>query len=391
MARTTALNKIEQALYEPTFYKVIQGGMSAGKTFAIMTLLVGYAESYPDSLITVVGLSYPHLKKGTIRDFTAIMKDSNRYNEAQWNKTEAVYTFANGSQIEFVSVDKMGARGPRRDVLYVNEANGITYEVFDQLASRTRDFAIIDYNPSSKFWGHYELVEKKPEDTTFLVLTYKDNEALSQRERLNIEGHAPKKGEPASNWWTVYGLGQIGSLEGNVYSGWIESSLDEITKNGRLVRYGLDFGFSNDESAMVAVYDMGDNRLGLVEILYKKGILGSKYGEILMSQKVDPSVTIICDSARPEIIAEIKAQGYSAVGADKNAGSILRGIDRVSEKEIHYVGDNLRREYLSYAWRKNRSGEQQDVPQDGNDHLMDSLRYAIDDYSRPSVSWGSLR
>lgn len=389
-------------LYEPTFYKVLQGGTSAGKTFATITLLVGYAESYPESLITVVGMSYPHLSTGAIRDFQHILKETNRWEPKRWNSTRNIYNFPNGSIIEFLSVDRMSARGPRRDVLFVNEANGVNFETFDQLATRTRDFAVIDYNPSSKFWAHEELVEKRPGDTSFLILTYKDNEALSDRERKNIESRAPKKGEEPSNWWTVYGLGQIGSLEDNVYSGWVEASLSDVighhpdnatsvnseiskhlsdNKHGVLVRYGLDFGFSNDESAMVAIYDMGEGRVGVVEVLYQKGLLGSQYVTTLKKLGIDPNVLIVADAARPEIIAEIKAGGFRIVGADKNPGSVKRGIDRVAQRQIVYHGENLKREYLSYAWRKKRTGEILDEPQDGNDHLMDALRYAVDDLS----------
>lgn len=390
MARTSSLSKIEATLYEPTFYKVIQGGASAGKTFAIITLLVGYCESYKDSLVSVVGMSYPHLSAGAIRDFKAVMKETNRWQDERWNSTKAFYTFANGSVLEFLSVDRMSARGPRRDVLFVNEANGIIFETFDQLATRTRDFVIIDYNPSSKFWAHEELVEKKPKDTSFLILTYLDNEALGERERLNIESRKPKKGEEPSNWWTVYGLGQIGSLEGNVYSGWIESDLKTITA-GKLVRYGLDFGFSNDESAMVAIYDLGENRLGIAEILYERGILNSQYAEKFNVAQVDPNVLIVADSARPEAIAEIKSRGFRIIGADKKPGSVLAGINAVSEKQIYYVGQNLKREYLSYAWRKKRTGEILDEPQDGQDHLLDALRYGVSDLAIKPISWAKPR
>lgn len=381
IALTTGTKKIHEAILEPTFYKVIQGGASASKTFSIMILLVGYAESYPNSLITVAGMTYNHLATGTMRDLKKILQETNRWKPENFNKSSKIYTFDNGSQIEFLSVDNMTARGPRRDVLFVNEANGVPYETFDQLATRTRDFVIIDYNPSAKFWAHEELVEKKPEKTTFLTLTYLDNEALSQQERDNIESRKPKQGEEPSNWWTVYGLGQIGTLEGNVYSGWEQVSAEEIHK-GRLIRYGLDFGFSNDESAMVGIYELEDGRTGIEQILYKKGILGSQYAEILMSHNIDPTVLIVGDSARPEIIAEIRSAGYRIVGADKNAGSVKRGIDRVSQKQIVYAGEDLKREYLSYAWRKKRTGETLDEPEDGNDHLMDALRYAIDDLKK---------
>lgn len=381
MARTTALNKIEALLYKPTFYKVIQGGMSAGKTFAIMTLLIGYCESYPDSLVTVVGMSYPHLKTGVMRDMQKIMKEVDRWDELNWNRSEKIYHFPNGSQLEFLSVDNMSSRGPRRDVLFVNEANGISYEVFDQLAGRTKDVVLIDYNPSAEFWAHTELVKKHSDDTDFIVLTYKDNEALSEREIKNIESRKPKKGEEPSNWWTVYGLGQIGSLEGNVYSGWEEVSPETII-TGHLVRYGLDFGFSNDHTGLVAVYEMEDGKLGIIEKLYKTGLLGSQYPPMLETLGIEPNVLIVADSARPEIIAEIKSAGYRCIGADKAPGSVLRGIDRVSQRQIIYSGENLKREYMSYAWRKKRSGEVLDEPEDGNDHLMDALRYAVDDLNR---------
>lgn len=381
MAITTALEKIEATLFEPTAIKVIQGGMSSGKTFGILTLLISYAQTYKDSVITVIGLSYGHLKDGAVRDFRRILEEVNLWEPDKFNRSELTYYFDNGSIIEFRSVDKMGAHGPRRDVLFVNEANGISYEVFDQLSSRTRDFSIIDYNPSAKFWAH-ELVEKRPEDTSFLVLTYKDNEALGSREIANIEAHKPKEGEEPSNWWIVYGLGQIGSLEGNVYSGWEEMDAEKIDAGGKLIRYGLDFGFSNDETALVAIYEMQDGKTGIIEKLYRKGLLNSQYAPLFRALGVDENILIVADSARPEAIAEIKAGGFRIIGADKSSGSVIRGIDRVSERQIVYSGDNLKREYLSYAWRKKRTGEILDEPQDGNDHLMDALRYAIDDLNR---------
>lgn len=382
MARTAALNKIESTLYEPTFYKVIQGGASAGKTFAIITLLVGYCQSYPDSLVTVVGLSYPHLEAGTIRDFVKIMKEVNIWEAERWNKSAKTYEFANGSVLEFKSIDRMSARGPRRDVLFVNEANGITFETFQELATRTKDFVIIDFNPSAKFWAHEELVEGIPSDTTYITLTYLDNEALSAREVANIESHKPKQGEEPSNWWVVYGLGQIGTLEGNVYSGWSEDTFDHIRQAGKLVRYGLDFGFSNDETALVAVYEMSDGKLGLVEKLYKRGMLGSDYARVFHKLDIDPNVLIVADSARPEIIAEIKKNGFRIIPCDKGPGSIVKGIDYVSQRQIVYSGDNLKREYLSYAWRKRKDGAQLDEPIDAYNHALDAVRYAVSDLHR---------
>ena len=381
MAITTAFKKIVDAYSKPTFYKVIQGGQSAGKTYAIMMLLESYCGSYPNSIVTVLGLTYDHLATGAIRDFKSIMNETGRWVDSWWNKTEKIYRYPNGSLLEFKSVDIMTSRGPRRDVLFVNEANGISFEVFEHMANRTKDFVVVDFNPSAKFWAHEELVENQKARTTFLVLTYKDNEGISKTERENIESHKPKDGEEPNNWWTVYGLGQIGSLEGNIYQGWVESPRSEI-EQGRLVRYGLDFGFSNDETGLVSIWEMQDGKIGIIEEVYKRGILGSQYSEVFKNHGIQQDVLIIADSARPEIIAEIKNAGYRIIGADKNPGSVLRGIDRVAQKQILYCGANLKREYLSYAWRKKRTGEILDEPQDGNDHLMDALRYAIDDLSK---------
>lgn len=379
MAVTTAVNKITEALCEPTFYKVIQGGQSAGKTYAIMWLLESYCGSYPDSVVTVLGLTYDHLKIGAIRDFKNIMKETGRWVDAWWNKTDKTYTFPNGSILEFKSVDKMTSRGPRRDVLFVNEANGISYEVFEQMANRTKDFVIVDFNPSAKFWAHEKLVEKQPERTTFLVLTYLDNEAISPQERENIESHRPKAGEEPSNWWTVYGLGQIGSLEGNIYQGWEEATCQEIRQVGKLVRYGLDFGFGHP-TAMTGIYEFEDGSLGITEEIYEQGVLSSAYPQLLKSHNIDQSVLIVADAARPEIISDIKRAGWRIIAANKDSGSVERGISRVQERQIKFAGQNLKKEYLSYAWRKKRStGETIYEPEKSEDDLMDSLRYAIDD------------
>ena len=153
-------------------------------------------------------------------------------------------------------------------------------------------------------------------------------------------------------------------------------------EDARLLRYGLDFGFSNDETALVAIWQTKDDNLLIRELIYKRKILPSQYVPELKKANVSPNTLIVADSARPEIIAEIKAAGFRIIGADKNAGSVKRGIDRVRERHIIYDGENLAREYMSYKWRKKRTGEIMDEPEDGNDHLMDALRYAIDDLSR---------
>lgn len=366
---TTSLKKLTPLFLSFKPYLIEQGGTGGGKTYPTLMLITSWLQSNPDKLWTVLGLDYRHLRDGAIHDFKNIMKNAEIWEPDRWSTTEKTYTFGNGSQLQFLSVDTMGAHGSRRDGLFVNEANGVDYNTFDQLATRTKDKVIIDYNPSHEFWAHTELLKKHPDDCDFIILTYKDNEALSDREVANIERHRPKPGEKPSNWWTVYGLGQIGSLEGNIYSGWRKATEDDY-KNAKLIRYGLDFGFSNDETALVAIWQTDNDEIIVEQKIYQTGLLGSQYGDKLRAIGIDPSVLIVADSARPEIIAEIKAQGFRIIGADKNAGSVLRGIDRVKQKQVAYDGKDLEREYLSYAWRTKRSGETLDEPQDGNDHCL---------------------
>ena len=378
--QTTALKKLRPLFINGHRFLVVQGGMRAGKTYPILMLIISWCQTYADKIATVASMSYPHLTRGAIRDFQTIMKAAGIWEPDRWNSTSKIYTFGNGTILEFISVDRMSAHGPARNLLFVNEANEMDRDTFEQLAARTTDKVIIDYNPTHEFWAHTWLIKEYADNCDFIILTYKDNEALAPSIREYIESKRPKKGEAPSNWWTVYGLGQIGTLEGNVYSGWRPIAQGDYD-HAKLIRYGLDFGFSNDETALCAIYATDAGEHIVQEIIYQTGLLGSQYGDALRSHDIDPSILIVADSARPEIIAEIKAQGFRIIGADKKAGSVIRGIDRVKQERIIYDGKDLEREYLSYKWRTKRTGETLDEPEDGNDHLMDAMRYAIDDLS----------
>lgn len=378
---TTGLKRLKPLFTNDKRYLVVQGGMRAAKTYSLLMLIISWCQMNENKVATVASMSYPHLSRGAIRDFQSIMKNAEIWEPERWNQSSKIYTFGNGTILEFISVDNMSAHGPARDLLFVNEANDMDIETFRNLAFRTTGKVIIDYNPTHEFWAHTWLLKDEKEQTDFIILTYKDNEALANTIRRAIESRKPKPGDEPSNWWTVYGLGQIGSLEGNIYSGWRKATKEDYD-NAKLIRYGLDFGFSNDETGLVAIYECGNNELIIEQVIYQTGLLGSQYGDTFRAHNIDPNVLIVADSARPEIIAEIKSQGFRIVGADKNPGSVLRGIDRVKQHQIIYDGKDLEREYLSYAWRTKRSGEVLDEPQDGNDHLMDALRYAIDDLNR---------
>lgn len=372
---TTALERIQRLGRRVV---VAQGGTSAGKTIAILLILLNYSIEHGGRVVTVMTDSYPNLRAGAMRDWLKICRQTRVLDVVKWNKAESTMVFPNGTLVEFKACDNMGALGARRDVLYVNEANRITLETFTSLEVRTREKIYLDYNPISEFWVHRELLGR--DDVDFIKLTYLENEGLDSQIIKTIED---KRGDGTGNWWRVYGLGEVGSLEGNIYSGWQPV---EKPEGAKLVRYGLDFGFSNDETALVGVYECDGGALWLDQLLYTRGMLGSQYPETLRSIDVDPSVLILADGARPEIIAEIKRAGFRCIAADKSAGSVLRGIDYVAQHQVTYNPESkdLEREFLTYAWRKKRStGEILDEPEDGGDHLMDAIRYAVADLHKP--------
>jgi phage terminase large subunit len=209
-------------------------------------ILIDYAQSSNGKKIDIISVSYPHLEGGAIKDFKSIMIDRGYFRDSRWNETKHIYTFETGSVMQFQSLDKLGkAHGPRRDVLFLNEANHISYKIFDQLRVRTNDFIFLDWNPTSEFWYYTEIKDKIPHD--FIRLTYLDNEALPKNIIADIES---RKGD--RNWWRVYGLGELGEIEGKIYKGWQE--IKEIPHEARLERYGLDFGYTNDPTAIVAIY-----------------------------------------------------------------------------------------------------------------------------------------
>lgn len=372
--------------------QVVQGGTSAGKTVNILIdKILNYAIIHPGEVITVVTDSFPNLRTGAMRDFLDICRETNIDKIATWNKTNSTLYLPNNSLIEFYSVDTMGAHGARRDVLYVNEANRISWDTFSQLEVRTRKRILLDFNPVNEFWAHKELVNNEMRtDVDFIKLTYKDNEALDE---ATINAIEMRRGDGQNNWWRVYGLGEIGSLEGNVYEGWI--GVDEIPQEAKLVRYGVDFGFSNDPTAVVAVFEAENGDIYLKQELCQTKLLTPDL--IMKLQEIierDGDALFVCDNARPEIIAELRANGIRAIACDKTAGEKMNGkrynIELVMRRKIHYrsCDKELEREYLTYRWRvKKSTGETLDEPEDGNDHCMDAIAYAIRDLHRPRFAF----
>jgi phage terminase large subunit len=240
LQKTTAQNKIARLKKR---VRIVRGGTSSSKTFSIIPMLITYAVQNKGVEISIVAESIPHLRRGAIRDFLKIMDMVGMYKDDNWNKSSLTYKFTNGSFIEFFSADQPDKlRGARRDVLFVNECNNIDWESYYQMAIRTRKFIYLDYNPVAEFWVDTELIEEP--DSEMVVLTYKDNEALDASIVKEIEKAKDKAvtSEYWRNWWRVYGLGEIGSLEGLVFSNW--KTIDTIPDEARLLGYGLDFGYS---------------------------------------------------------------------------------------------------------------------------------------------------
>lgn len=383
-SETTTLLKLAEC---SRFYRIMQGGMSSGKTIASLMALVGYAEENPGKFITIATDTVPNLRDGAGRDLRNLLDGTNRRPYYSYRATENTWTVkGNGSQIQLLAMDDpLKARGSRRDVLYVNEANRLRYDTFDQLASRTRDFVMLDFNPSGRFWAHDELLRHYRSECDYFITTYKDNEALSPREVRNIERH-----DHNSNWWRVYGLGQIGELENNIYSGWV--TVDSIPEDARLLIYGLDFGDHPDPTAMVGIWRKNEDYY-IEQLVYQSDTLVSTLGgmieDIVHSHGDRP---IICDygGGGGTLIRELQSRGLQAVPADKSAAkgesSVLEGISELQQlRNVHIVGKDLEREYLSYQHRTTKKGVVLPTPQDGNDHLMDATRYGYHVWHRDDM------
>lgn len=364
---TTSIKKIRKLKKR---IKVIQGGTSAGKTFGILPILINYACKNDLSEISVVSESIPHLRRGAIKDFLKIMKMTGRYDDNHWNRSLLTYSFSNGSYIEFFSVeDESKVRGARRNVLYVNEANNVPFDAYHQLAIRTNKDVYIDFNPTAEFWAHNELVGNK--DTDFIKLNYKDNEALDDSIIEEIEKAQEKAKTSAywSNWWRVYGLGEVGSLDGVIFENW--KTIDTIPEEARLIGVGLDFGYTNDPTAVVEVYNYNGQRI-LNEVCYKQGMINSDIAKTLPN-----NIPIYADSSEPKSIEEIRRFGKMIKGVTKGKDSILYGIQVMQSQEYLVTSNsqNLIKEFRTYIWDTDRQGVKLNKPIDYNNHLCDAVRY----------------
>lgn len=369
LQRTTAINKI---LALKKRIKIIQGGTSAGKTFGIIPVIIDKCARQKGLEVSVVAESIPHLRRGALRDFLKIMKWTNRFQEDRFNKSHLKYEFANGSFIEFFSADDASKlRGARRDILYINECNNVTFEAYNELSIRTKKSIYLDFNPANEFWVHREL--KDESDADFIILTYKDNQALDEGIIQQIEKNRLKAKTSAywRNWWTVYGEGKVGQLQGAVFTNY--KTIDKIPEEARLIGIGLDFGYSADPTAIIAVYKYNEQRI-LDEMTYQVKMVNSDIARVLPE-----GVPIYADSAEPKSIEEIRREknGVLIKGVTKGRDSLNYGID-VMQRQDYLVtsqSTNLIKELRSYCWDKDKTGKQLNKPIDKFNHALDAVRY----------------
>lgn len=355
--------------------RAIQGGTSAGKTIAVLQVLIDLAQrDKVPTTTSIVSESFPHLKRGAIKDFLSILEQHNYYKEERWNKTDFTYTFETGSKIEFFSVDQPSkVRGPRRERLFMNECNNTPYESFDQLEVRTKELIFLDWNPTNDFW-YYEHVAKR-DDVDFVILTYKDNEALDEAIVRSIEQRKGNK-----SWWTVYGEGQLGEVEGKIYKGW--EIIDTIPQYARLERRGIDFGYSNDPTAIIDIYYYNGGYI-VDEIMYQKGVSNKQIADTLLN--LEQQCLVIADSAEPKSIDEIRMYGVNILPAVKGQGSVVNGIQFIQDQKMFITKRSINtiKEYRNYMWKTDKDGRILNIPDDMWNHSLDAIRYAMTSLTRP--------
>lgn len=357
--------------------RVVRGGTSAGKTVCVLSILIDYAIKNPGKEISVVSESIPHLRRGALKDFLNILKGLNRYDESKFNRSTLKYTFSNGSYIEFFSTDQPDKlRGARRTDLYINECNNVPFDAYSQLAVRTSGIIWLDYNPASIFWVDKEIIGNN--DSDFITLTYKDNGSLPVSIVNEIE-KAREKAKTSSywaNWWRVYGLGEIGNLEGACIPDWKE--IDIVPEEARLLGYGVDFGYSVDPTTCIALYKLNDYYI-FDELLYKKGMLNRDISRFLTNENI--TERIVADSAEPKSIAELSQYGHLITGVSKGRDSVVYGINLINQNEIYVTrrSKNLKRELQGYVWDRDKEGNTINKPTGAHPDCIDAARYIFTD------------
>lgn len=362
-----------------------EGGTRSGKTYATLQLLVNIAKGSPRPLvISVVSETMPHLKRGAVRDFQAIIGDE--WDPAAWSKVDCIYSFPSGSIIEFFSADNPGkVHGPARDILFLNEANHVDYDTARQLFVRTRDLVLFDYNPTHAFWAH-EQIAPRP-NCVHVHSTYQDNlENLSPEQIAEIESNRSD-----TAWWRVYGEGKVGELEGLIFQD-VELVDGMPDTAGLREVYGMDFGYANDPSVLLRILlNTGTKTAHVDEIFYRGGMKNDDLAAAMEEAAVPKrSVPIFADCAEPKTIDTLGDYGWNVLKSykGKRKAEQLQEIRGWHIRLTKHSLDTIR-EIRGYCWAKDKDGRLLNEPQTLCDHAMDALRYGVFTYLTKYATGGS--
>lgn len=371
-----SLFKVNKRLYNENSDKqarifVNQGGTSSGKTYCIMQRLISIAVNEPATIITVAGQDLPNLKVGAMRDTETIFGDSEWLQGFfVWNRSDYTIKGQNGSLIEFKSYDgEQDAKNGKRDYLFINEANGITYGIYWQLAIRTRRQIFIDYNPSARFWVHEQVLGR--EGVKLIISDHRSNMFLTDEEHRRIEGISDPE------LWKVYARGKTGSITGLVFSHF--NVVDELPprEEWKVSVYGMDFGFTNDPTTLVHLV-LAHGEIWTDELIYQTGLTNPDIARLMKEAGLTGRDEVIADSAEPKSIHELCLQGMNVKPCRKGADSVINGIDILKRYTWNVTrrSTGLRKELLAYKWKQDRDGNLTSQPLDGFDHSIDACRYA---------------
>ena len=348
---------------------VEQGGTRSGKTYNILLWIIfHYCLKNENKTVTITRKTFPSTRATVMRDFIDILRAKGLYNQAHHNKSSNEYKLF-GNLVEFISLDQpQKVRGRKRNLLFINEANELFWEDWQQLIFRTDERIILDYNPSDEFHWIYDKVITR-EDAAFYKTTYLDNPFLSDNIREEIE----RLQETDEQYWQIYGLGERGASRSTIFK--YQECL-KVPEEASFISYGMDYGYSNDPTALVGVWQK-DMDIYVQEFLYRTHLTARDISDRLDQLRVGRNM-IYADSAEPRLNDELKRMGHNVRTSVKGKDSINAGIDLLKRYRINLVhtSDNLIREFRSYKWKEDKSGKLTNIPEDANNHTIDSLRYA---------------
>lgn len=394
---TTALYKIKALLKSISRVFIIQGGQGAGKTISLLMLIIDFAYRNEGKKISIVSDELSKMKRTVVRDFLNILKDWNMYNLGTWNKSENIFTFENGSFVEFLGLDMHDVgKGMRRDLVYFNEANKLKLEAYRQVASRSKT-NVIDFNPDSLFWGH-ELIT----DNNFIQLTFKDNECLPKEEVQSILEYHDKgynrdgtiKNEYWANIWKVYGCGEVGSVEGRIYH-WNKINFNDYANIECNSIIGVDWGAVDPFAVVELKYYDGNlyvhelnyqseneirQKLTTTELYQINGSEDDGLVQWLFNKwNIPKNKIIVCDNNRPSKILSLRKAGWEYAVAVGGKSKLLDRIGMLQGLNIYYTdtSKNIEFEQMNYSYAKDKFGKTLENPIDANNHTIDAINYGV--------------